>query len=100
MALTFGVHTGLQNTTVEDLRSLWHRIEEVGFRWILIWDHFSPADFTGYECLEAVACHAALACQTSKVRCGSLVYCAGYRPPPILAHALTTHDQLSGGRGG
>ncbi|MEY2431022.1 MAG: hypothetical protein QOC92_747 [Acidimicrobiaceae bacterium] len=98
MTLTFGVHTGLQNTTVDELRSLWHRIEELGFDWISIWDHFYSADFSGYECLEAVACHTALACETSRVRCGSLVYCAGYRHPAVLANAITTIDHLSGGR--
>lgn len=95
---TFGVHTGLQNTTVEELRSLWTRIEELGFDWISIWDHFYSADFTGYECHEAVASHAALACHTSRVRCGSLVYCAGYRHPAVLANAIATIDHLSGGR--
>src|SRR4051812_17525101 len=98
MSLTFGVHTGLQNTTVAELRSLWQRIEELGFDWISIWDHFYSADFNGYECLEAIACHTALACETSRVRCGSLVYCAGYRHPAVLANAITTIDHLSGGR--
>ena len=65
---TFGVHTGLQNTTIAELRDLWTRIEDHGFDWISIWDHFYSADFTGYECHEAVACHAALACHTSRVR--------------------------------
>jgi alkanesulfonate monooxygenase SsuD/methylene tetrahydromethanopterin reductase-like flavin-dependent oxidoreductase (luciferase family) len=32
------------------------------------------------------------------VRCGCLVYCAGYRHPGILAKAATTIDHLSGGR--
>src|SRR5437879_4097462 len=85
MALTFGVHTGLQNTSVDDLRALWHRIEELGFDWISIWDHFYSADFNGYECLEAVACHAALACETRRVRWGSLADAAGSRPPPVQA---------------
>src|SRR5882762_7160659 len=98
MTLTFGVHTGLQNTTVDELRSLWHRIEDLGFGWISIWDHFYSADFAGYECLEAVTCHTALACETSRVRCGSLVYCAGYRHPAVLANAIATIDHLSGGR--
>jgi F420-dependent oxidoreductase-like protein len=98
MALRYGVHTGLQNTTVEELRSLWARIESLGFDWISIWDHFYSADFTGSQCLEAVAAHAALACETSRVRCGSLVYCAGYRHPAVLANAITTIDHLSGGR--
>ena len=95
---TFGVHTGLQNTTIPELRDLWTRIEDHGFDWISIWDHFYSADFTGFECHEAVACHAALACHTSRVRVGSLVYCAGYRHPAVLANAIATIDHLSGGR--
>lgn len=94
----FGVHTGLQNTTVDELRSLWHRIEELPFDWISIWDHFYAADFSGSHCLEAVSAHAALACETSRVRVGSLVYCAGYRHPAVLANAIATIDHLSGGR--
>jgi F420-dependent oxidoreductase-like protein len=95
---TFGVHTGLQNTTIAELRDLWTRIEDLGFDWISIWDHFYSADFNGYACHEAVASHAALACHTSRVRVGSLVYCAGYRHPAVLANAITTIDHLSGGR--
>ncbi len=98
MALRFGVHTGLQNTTIAELRSLWQRIEHLGFDWISIWDHFYSADFNGYECHEAVASHAALACDTTRVRCGSLVYCAGYRHPAVLANAIATIDHLSSGR--
>src|SRR4051794_29698203 len=98
MALRYGVHTGLQNTTIDELRALWARIEALGFDWISIWDHFYSADFRGSECLEAVAAHAALACDTTRVRCGSLVYCAGYRHPAVLANAITTIDHLSGGR--
>jgi F420-dependent oxidoreductase-like protein len=98
MALRYGVHTGLQNTTIDELRALWARIEVLGFDWISIWDHFYSADFSGYQCLEAVSAHAALACETTSVRCGSLVYCAGYRHPAVLANAITTIDHLSGGR--
>jgi len=94
----FGVHTGLQNTSIDELRTLWTRIEDAGFDWISIWDHFYSADFNGYECHEAVACHAALACHTKRVRVGSLVYCVGYRHPAVLANAIATIDHLSGGR--
>lgn len=96
----FGVHAGLQHTTADELRSVWKRIEELGYGWISIWDHFYGA--TGRPddaaCLEAIAMHAALACSTSKVRCGSLVYSIGYRHPAVLAKAITAIDQLSGGR--
>jgi len=95
----YGVHAGLQKTTTAELQGLWRRIEELGFDWISVWDHFYAADMTGdADCLEAVAAHAALACATTRVRCGSLVYCAGYRHPAVLAKAITTIDHLSGGR--
>jgi F420-dependent oxidoreductase-like protein len=95
----FGVHTGLQHTSIAELRGLWQRIEELGFDWISIWDHFYAADASGDpHCLEAVASHAALAASTARVRCGSLVYSAGYRHPAVLANAMVTLDQLSNGR--
>ncbi len=96
----FGVHVGLQHTTADELRGVWRRIEDLGFGWISVWDHFYGA--TGKPddaaCLEAVAMHAALACSTTRVRCGSLVYSVGYRHPAVLAKAITAIDQLSGGR--
>jgi F420-dependent oxidoreductase-like protein len=95
----FGVHAGLQNTTMETLRSLWRRVEHLGFGWISVWDHFYSATMgDDPECLEAVATHAALACDTARVRCGSLVYSVGYRHPAVLANAICTIDHLSGGR--
>jgi F420-dependent oxidoreductase-like protein len=95
----FGVHAGLQHTSMEALRSLWRRIESLGFGWISVWDHFYSATLgDDPECLEAVATHAALACDTTRVRCGSLVYSVGYRHPAVLANAICTIDQLSGGR--
>jgi F420-dependent oxidoreductase-like protein len=99
MTVQFGVHTGLQNTSIDELRGLWRRIEELGFDWISIWDHFYAADATGNpHCLEAVASHAALAATTTRVRCGSLVYSAGYRHPAVLANAMATLDQIADGR--
>jgi F420-dependent oxidoreductase-like protein len=95
----YGVHTGLQNTTIEELVDLWQRIEALGFGWISIWDHFYAATLDDSpRCLEAVSAHAALACHTQRVRCGSLVYSIGYRHPAVLANAVTTIDHLSGGR--
>jgi F420-dependent oxidoreductase-like protein len=103
----FGVHAGLQNTTTAELQALWRQIEERGFEWISVWDHFYAADASvrgdgplrsGHHCLEALTTHTALALGTETVRCGSLVYCAGYRHPAVLANAMATLDQLSGGR--
>ncbi|MGZ6896590.1 MAG: TIGR03560 family F420-dependent LLM class oxidoreductase [Acidimicrobiia bacterium] len=97
--MRFGVHTGLQNTSIRELDSLWRRIEAQGFEWISIWDHFYSADATGNpHCLEAVASHAALAAATERVRCGSLVYSVGYRHPAVIANAMATLDQIADGR--
>jgi F420-dependent oxidoreductase-like protein len=99
MDVRFGVHTGLQHTTTAELGELWSRIEALGFDWISIWDHFYAADASGDpHCLEAITSHTALAMSTTKVRCGSLVYSAGYRHPAVLANAIATMDQLAGGR--
>lgn len=96
---TYGVHAGLQKVPAGELVELWKRIEDLGYGWISIWDHFYAADMTGdAECLEAVSMHAALAMATTKVRCGSLVYSVGYRHPAVLANAIATIDNLSGGR--
>jgi F420-dependent oxidoreductase-like protein len=96
----FGVHVGLQHTTTAELQALWERIESLGYQWISVWDHFYGA--TGQPddaaCIEAVAAHTALACVTSRVECGCLVYSIGYRHPAVLAKAITAIDQLSNGR--
>ena len=99
MTLRFGVHTGLQHTSIDDLQSLWRRIEELGFDWISIWDHFYAADASGDpHCLEAITAHTALAATTERVTCGSLVYSAGYRHPAVIANAMATLDQVARGR--
>jgi F420-dependent oxidoreductase-like protein len=99
MDVRFGVHAGLQHTSIAELRELWARIEALGFEWISIWDHFYAADATGDpHCLEAVTTHAALAAATSNVLCGSLVYSAGYRHPAVLANTMATLDQIADGR--
>ncbi len=99
MDVRFGVHTGLQHTSIAELQELWRRIEQLGFDWISIWDHFYAADASGDpHCLEATVAHAALAAATTRVRCGSLVYSASYRHPAVIANAMATLDQLSGGR--
>jgi F420-dependent oxidoreductase-like protein len=99
VTVRFGVHTGLQHTSIDDLQSLWRRIEELGFDWISIWDHFYAADASGdAHCLEAITAHTALAATTERVTCGSLVYSAGDRHPAVLANAMATLDQVAHGR--
>ena len=98
--MKFGIHTGPQLCTIDQLRELWRFADASGFAWVSIWDHFYPAQFSGHDgpCLEAVATHTALACETRNVRVGCLVYCVPYRHPAVLAKALVTIDHVSGGR--
>src|ERR1700694_5008714 len=101
--MRIGVHTGLQYTTTDELEELWRRIDGLGYDWISIWDHFYSSDArltaqgvaSGTHSLEAVAMHTALATTTSQVRCGSLVYCALYRHPAVLANTMATLDHIS-----
>lgn len=100
--LLFGVHTGPQNCTFDDLRQVWRLADRSGFHWISIWDHFYPAmiipsDAAG-SCYEAVSIMTALAAETTDARVGSLVYCMAYRHPAVLANAMVTVDHVSGGR--
>ncbi|MBI3783350.1 MAG: TIGR03560 family F420-dependent LLM class oxidoreductase [Deltaproteobacteria bacterium] len=98
----FGVHTGPQNCTYDDLKSVWHLADRSGFHWVSIWDHFYPAMLVPSDaqgtCFEAVSIMTALAAETRNVRVGSLVYCMAYRHPAVLANAMVTVDHVSGGR--
>lgn len=97
LSMRFGVQTALQNTTPRELRALWRRIEGAGFEWISVWDHFHAVG-EGTRNLEAVSMHTALALDTTRVRCGGLVYSVGYREIAVVANAIAAIDHLSNGR--
>ncbi len=100
MSLSFGVHTGQQNCSLEELRRLWRFADQAGFDWLSVWDHFyesPPIDGNG-SCFDAVSALTLLAADTARVRVGCLVFCISYRHPAVLAKALATIDHVSGGR--
>jgi alkanesulfonate monooxygenase SsuD/methylene tetrahydromethanopterin reductase-like flavin-dependent oxidoreductase (luciferase family) len=94
----YGVHAGTEGATVEETLALWRKVEDLGFQWLSVWDHFYPLAGGPSGSFESVASHAALASVTSRVRVGVLVYSVGYRHPAVLANAVSTIDHLSGGR--
>jgi alkanesulfonate monooxygenase SsuD/methylene tetrahydromethanopterin reductase-like flavin-dependent oxidoreductase (luciferase family) len=97
--MKFGVHLGPQELEMAELRQAWRHIEDLGFDWISVWDHFyAAAPPFERPSFEATIAHAALAAETSKVRVGCLVYSAGYRHPAVLANSGVAIDHLSGGR--
>ncbi len=80
------------------------RAEELGFDSVWLSDHFFytfaryGGDPTPIPAVEPLTALAALATITSRVRLGTLVLCAPFRHPALLAKMAVTIDRLSGGR--
>lgn len=96
----FGIHTGQQHCSYDEMRQAWKMADEGGLDWVSVWDHLYPAlvaDPGGSE-MEAIALMAAVAAETSRVRVGCNVLCCAFRNPGILAKSLITIDHISNGR--
>lgn len=80
------------------------RAEALGFDSIWVSDHFFysfaryGADPSPMASLEPLTMLAGIAAVTDRVRLGTLVLCAAFRHPAVLAKATTSIDLLSGGR--
>lgn len=75
------------------------RAEALGFDGLWANDHLqSPGRLTDEPAFDALATLAALAARTRRVRLGTVVLSASYRPPAVAAKTLTIIDVLSGGR--
>ena len=84
----------------EELRTLALRAEEIGFDTVwapdeLLWRR-TPETERGFW--DGVAMLGALAAVTSRIRIGSWVMSALHRNPGIIAKAVETIDEISGGR--
>ena len=80
------------------------RAEELGFDSVWVSDHFFysfaryGADPAPIPSLEPLTTLAGIAAVTDRVRLGTLVLCAAFRHPALLARAAASIDLLSGGR--
>jgi probable F420-dependent oxidoreductase len=80
------------------------RAEGLGFDSVWVSDHFFysfaryGADPAPIASLEPLTTLAGVAAVTERVRLGTLVLCAAFRHPALLARAATSIDLLSGGR--
>jgi hypothetical protein len=39
----FGIHTGQQHCSYDDMRQAWKMADERGLDWVSVWDHLYPA---------------------------------------------------------
>lgn len=96
----FGIHTGQQHCTYDEMCRAWKMADAGGLDWVSVWDHLYPAlveDPGGSE-MEAIALMGALAAETSRVRVGCHVLCCAFRNPGVVAKSLITVDHISHGR--
>src|SRR5687767_10011996 len=80
------------------------RAEHLGFDSVWVSDHFFYSfarygvDPSPIASLEPLTTLSGIAAVTDRVRLGTLVLCASFRHPALLAKAATSIDLLSGGR--
>jgi probable F420-dependent oxidoreductase len=80
------------------------RAEDLGFDSVWVSDHFFysfaryGADPAPIPALETLTTLAGIASVTDRVRLGTLVLCAPFRHPALLARAVASIDLVSGGR--
>ncbi len=96
--LSFGIHVGPQETTIDELRRLWCFADDHGFDWLSVWDHFYARTSDLIPHYEAVALLAAIACETRRLRFGCMVFAVQFRNLGLLAKSIVTIDHLSSGR--
>jgi alkanesulfonate monooxygenase SsuD/methylene tetrahydromethanopterin reductase-like flavin-dependent oxidoreductase (luciferase family) len=96
-SLRFGVVT-VQNVSWKKLVERWRFIEKTGFDSIWVADHFLHWNRQMMPFFESWSILPALACQTSRIRFGTLVTAMHWRHPAWLAKQALTIDHISNGR--
>lgn len=94
----FGV-IGLDQSSFDELLSLWQKAEALGFDSAWVEDHFMPpmGDRTG-PILESWTLLTSLAARTTALRVGTMTLVNAYRNPVLLANMTAALDVISKGR--
>lgn len=97
--ITIGVHIVQEHMDFSQVRGICRTAEDLGFDSVTVMDHFRPFyPPKNGNLLESWVTLGALAVETSKVKIGTLVTCASYRNPALLAKISACLDHISGGR--
>ena len=97
--LTLGYKASAEQFAPNDLLDFSVHAEERGFDSIVVSDHFQPWRHTDGHAPYSFAWMGALAARTKRARLGTSVVTPTFRyHPAIVAQAMGTLDQLSGGR--
>jgi alkanesulfonate monooxygenase SsuD/methylene tetrahydromethanopterin reductase-like flavin-dependent oxidoreductase (luciferase family) len=98
-ATKLGVLPWSQATDWPAFEAYARRVDELGYEYLLCWDHLYAIFGDPYQPIfEGYTTLAAWAKATSRVRLGLLVGANPLRNPGLVAKSLTTIDHLSGGR--
>jgi F420-dependent oxidoreductase-like protein len=99
--LEFGIHAPPEGKDFNAIKTLCQTAERLNYDLFTVTDHFmnmaNPAGPQNHP-LESWSTLAGLAAVTSRIKLGTLVSCANYRQPTVLAKMATTVDIISGGR--
>lgn len=99
--MRFGIHFHPEVVNFSTIRDLCQRAEKTNYELFTITDHFlnmqNPEGLENHP-LESWTTLAALSALTDKIQLGTLVSCAHYRHPTVLAKMATTVDVISKGR--
>ena len=94
----FGIFSPQAGMTFKAIADRAAQAERLGYHSLWFVDHFWNRGIPEGDCLESMALMSGLSSRTEKLRIGTLVLCNSFRNPALLAKALTTIDQISGGR--
>ncbi len=96
---SIGVRVPQYGSTWPEILAMARRAEDLGFDGVWVNDHLqSPGRRKDDPTFDALTTLAALAAATRRVRLGTVVLSASYRPPAVAAKALTIIDVICGGR--